>query len=333
MSGCINTTLSFSASGSPSGGTYAWSGGENPATGQGANFQTQFSSSGQKTVTVTYTCPDGATATANVNVKVLDGIEFQTDSGAPLSSPLRLGITVGSHDRKRHLRAAVCPASEVNNVTLSASSGVTISNVHISGNYITFDAVGNAASSTRGDQSITATDSSSGTTVAQAVSVVVPSKVGSPHDLTGGGLVSQNMDLDATTSPGWGGATPGNVLLSTIYVRFLVITVTDQFDDNIGDIYAGALVSEYGGTSINQNLTTSSTYSDPVGVAFNPANPIVPAGSARANSWPTSALLPMQNFSATQNIPVEVDGFPLNPAIVNRQVAATPPSTVTITWP
>ena len=33
------------------------------------------------------------------------------------------------------------------------------------------------------------------------------------------------------------------------------------------------------------------------------------------------------------DIPVEVDGFSLNPAVVNRTVVATPPNSITIIWP
>jgi hypothetical protein len=185
---------------------------------------------------------------------------------------------------------------------------------------------------TRGDAMIIATHSSGGMSK-YPVSVVVPFQVGTPHDVTGGGLVAANRVLDATTSPAIIGLPPGQVQLATIYVRFLNILVWDQFGDTIGTLYAGAAVTELGGIAINQNLTAASTYSDPVGFFFVPVIAVVPAGSPAALAWPTQPLAPMQARTATQNISVQIDGFALTPAIVNRGVTATPPNTVTITWP
>lgn len=273
--------------------------------------------------------------TADARITVVT-VEFQTDGGATLPSPLRIGITVGSHNRTQHLQAIIKPDAEAANVTLTASSALSLSNVARTGNTIKFDLVGVTRSTTRGDASIIATHTS-GVTVKQAVSVVVPAQVATPHDTNGGGLVSQNVALDATTSPALGDPIPpGTVALVTIYDRFLNITVKDQFGDLIGDLYQGASITE-GGIPINQSLSAASTYSDPVGPVFakspDIAVTVVPRGSADATAWSSQPLVPMQFRSTTQNIPVEVDRFSLHPAIENRQVTATQPNTVTITWP
>ena len=89
----------------------------------------------------------------------------------------------------------------------------------------------------------------SGSTLAtKPVSVVVPGKVATPHD-TMGQFVEANRVLDATTSPAIHDLPPGQVALATIYMRFLVITVKDQFGDLIGDVYKDAVVTETIGTS------------------------------------------------------------------------------------
>lgn len=311
----------------PGNKTVTWSGdtGISPNI-SGNTLRARYASSGDKTVTAT--CEQSS---RSVTVKVID-VAFQTGAGAALPFPLRVGITAAGHDRTQHLRAVVTPASEAANITLTASASMTMTNVARTNNIITFDLVGNTRSMTRGDAMITATHSN-GSMTKYPVSVVVPFQVGTPHDVTGGGLVAANRVLDATTSPAIIGLPAGQVQLGTIYVRFLNIIVWDQFGDTIGTLYAGAAVTEHGGIPINQNLTAASTYSDPVGFLFAPAVAIVPAGSPAALAWPTRPLEPMQAQTATQNISVEIDGFALAPAIVNRRVTATPPTTITIVWP
>ena len=99
------------------------------------------------------------------------------------------------------------------------------------------------------DLSATITAKRSGSTLAaKTVSVVVPGKVATPHD-TMGEFVEANRVLDATTSPAVYDLPNNQVALVTIYVRFLVITVKDQFGDLIGDVYKDAVVTETIGTS------------------------------------------------------------------------------------
>jgi hypothetical protein len=275
-------------------------------------------------------------------------ITFQKSDGTSLPSPFRVGIsatTLGGvvHNRTQQVRVVVEPSSQAANVTVQVSNKLQLSNLNTSGGVITFGVVGVTKSDDPGDASIQV--KRSGNTLSTApVSIVVPAKVATPHDTQGGGVIIENRVLDASTSPAIIGLPSGQVQLSTIYVRILSITVRDQFDALIGDIYPGAEVSELSGGSyhsINQSLTTSSTYSDPVGVSL--ASSVVAAGSSAANSWPTQAKIPAPAgcFPDTQNIAVRVDGFNLNPAIANRMVeicgngssTTSPPVSLTITWP
>ncbi len=322
----LSEEVVITATTDPGNKTVTWSGdsGINPNI-SGNTLRARYASSGNKTVTAT--CEQSS---RSATVKVID-VQFQTGTGAALPFPLRIGITAGGRDRTQHLRAVVTPASEAANITLTAGASLTMTNVARVNNIITFDLVGNTRSTTRGDATIIATQSN-GSMTKFPVSVVVPAAVATPHDVTGGGLVAANRVMDASTSPAIIGLPAGQVQLGTIYVRFLNILVHDQFGDTIGTLYAGAAITERG-FAINQNLTAASTYSDPVGFFFVPLVAIVPAGSPAAIAWPTQPLLPMDARTATQNIPVEVDGFALTPAIVNRRVTATPPNGITITWP
>ena len=266
-------------------------------------------------------------------------IQFQKQSGAPLSSPFRVGISYGAHDRTQHLRAVVQPASEVGKVNLNFTSGIGVTNIAIVGNAINFDLFGIVKSDSPGDQNVTATHPA-GLSVSQPISVVIPGKVAEPHDTNGGLLFVTNFLGSAASSPVIDGVPQGQVELVTIYVRFLKVKVVDQFDNPIGDLYQGAAILEDDPTvgpgffPLNQSLFSDSTYLDPVGTAreFKPPAFVSPA-SAAALQWPLQPPLPMGSFSRTQNIEVEVDGFLLNPSIVGRTIMATPPDTLTITWP
>lgn len=256
--------------------------------------------------------------------------------GSALPQQFRLGITGtvisgGAISRKQSLKATVTPATAAANVTIDVSSKITLSNVQRNGGTITFDVVGNSASTNAGDSVILAKLGAAIST-SVPVSVVVPSKIATPHDTTGT-YQAVNRVLNASTSPAILGLAAGKVSLQTIYVRNLTITVKDQFNGLIGDIYAGAEVTETFGTtnfSINQPLLSSSTYTDPVGLGIEDS--VVDATSAATN-WSSQPLQPMVNASATQNIPVRVDGFLLVPAISARTWTTTFPNTLTISWP
>src|SRR5204863_2798754 len=113
------------------------------------------------------------------------------------------------------------------------------------------------------------------------------------------------------------------VYLYSNYLRYLTITVCDQFGDLIGSLYQGAEVSELSGcggfASMNQPLTSASTYLDPTGTGQLFAT--VAADSFSANNWPKAGIAPPPAGCTTfppVSVSVRVDGFDLNPAIVNR---------------
>lgn len=273
-------------------------------------------------------------------------VTFQKSTGAAITPPLRIGITIGAHDRTQQLQAVVQPSTATSTVTLTASNQLKLSSIQTKGNIITFSLVGVTKSNNRGDALITAT--ANGTTVGTlSVSVLVPGQVGTPHDTgTGETLVIKNFALNETTSPVAIGVPSGQVWLVTGYYYFLTITVLDQFGGKIGDLYSGSTVTETWigdgqNHNTNQNLTTNSTYTDPTGYG----KPLyiwgnfVSATSTQAKDWVKATTptlpLPISPVSWTDNLPVQVDGFDLNPAIVNRQITTNigPPPTITIIWP
>jgi Bacterial Ig-like domain (group 2) len=262
-------------------------------------------------------------------------ITFQKANGASLPSPLRVGITANNHDRKQQLRAMVEPAAEAANITLSVSAKLQISDVSNSSGTINFKVVGITKSASQGDATITATHNA-GTTSTHSVSVVVPSKVGTPHETFSGNVTGVNLVGSPTSIPPID-SPPGRVELLTMFIRTLTILVLDQFDSPVGDLYAGANITEFGGTPINVTLSSSSTYPDVVGHGISRDyplnNPYLP-NSPEALSWSTDSPVTMfVGNDITQNISVEVDGFALNPAIVNRRWVATPPNGLVIIWP
>src|SRR6266404_3652041 len=289
------------------------------------------------------------TLTSDLPIVVVQ-VAFQKSDGTALPDPLRMGIsatTLGGtlHDRTQHLRAVITPAAEASNVTISGNNKLTVTQGTTSNGVINFDCVGKNQSGSHGDGTIKANHSGMVIGTA-AVDVLVPHNVSATHDTVGGGLIIANRALDATTSPGWVCLPPGQVRLMTIYVRFLTVTVCDQFGGLMGDLYQGAEVSELADCdgvyhSINQPLSASSTYLDPDGTGVGTTN--VAAGSADAINWPTQPRNPIPAGCFTEpveSIQVKVDGFLLSPGIANRQwticgdgVSTTsPPVTVTISW-
>ena len=224
---------------------------------------------------------------------------------------------------------------------------MSISNQVNSGEYKTFDAVGTNKSDNPGDASIKAIVAGAGTATTASVSVVIPRSIATPHDTTGAGLVIQNMALNVKTSPGLIEVPSSQKKLVTVYIRWLVITVKDQFTDLIGDIYPDAEVSEAqeGSSlvfSINQHLTSSSSYVDPVGAAIGTAI-VASTDTTSINNWITGSTknpLPSGLTPDVQRLSVFVDNFHLrpDPAIANRTITysgsgtTSPPVSMTINW-
>jgi hypothetical protein len=266
-------------------------------------------------------------------------------------------ITPVRHDRTQQLLLLVTPPSAASNIDIVAEGSdghAQISNIianNPSPGFVTFSIVGTSKSLNQGDVTLKAKMKDSGTRIPPfaQVSVIVPHNISSMHDTTGR-LDIENRWLDDTTSPAIILLVPHTVELSTIYVRFLNIIVCDQFGALIGDVYGspGAEVTEQAPdgswVTINQYLTTNSTYSDPVGDRVPRTPSVVAKGSSDATSWLGARLLPYPSGCPTfapQNISVRVDGFDLTPSVVDRRLALCgdgsstgPPNvTITITWP
>ena len=267
--------------------------------------------------------------------------------GSGLSYPLRLGKTgtlVGGGaaiDRTQHLSAKVSPPILASYVTIDAGSKVTLSNVSIDNTrgIVSFDVVGNTRSTDKGDSYIKAKylgDDLPDTN--KPVSVVVPSKIATPHDHTGTYVGATNMVLDGDSVPAIWGLNSNDVYLATAYCRNLTITVTDQFDALIGDVYLNAVITEtdpgHPNQKINQSLTSSSTYTDAI-CALSPRSGthIVTRGSSAASSWPTDPHEPMTYNIYVSDPGVQVDGFgDLDPGLEGRVVTDSPPNSIFISW-
>lgn len=198
------------------------------------------------------------------------------------------------------------------------------------------------ASEPKGDNFITAFVGAYEVARARVV-VVIPTAIATPHPEFDGQVNGVNMALSATSRPALQPGDlnfplPGNVAVVTAYLTPLTITVNDQFGTTLNAIYAGAQVTERGGEIINQQMTAQGTYTDPVGaLAFLGQTPAAQATAENLASVPRQ-LAP--EVDETLNIPVEVGGHSLNPAIVNRRVwfrhlpgPVMPRGRLTIIWP
>lgn len=272
-------------------------------------------------------------------------VTFQRSNGAALPSPLRLGISSVNLDgttqnRTQQLRAVVTPAAQASSITIAGNKvQVSSPSADATTGIITFGAVGIAPSVQQGDGSITA---KVGSTVIRShpVTVVVPSKL--THN-AGGSLVIQNKAMNVTTTPPAIDVPSTQMQLNTIYYKPFTVTVKDKWDVHVGDVYAGAEVTEVVGNiqeaSINFPLTSSGTFTDPVGrTKFGIT---VPASDPRVAAWPSQpklqALEPGNcSDTGTQNITVFVAGFELDPPIARSVVLCrnlTGAYSLEVTWP
>ncbi len=247
------------------------------------------------------------------------------------SCPQRIGITKNNHDRTKHCSASVTPSAEAANITLSASSSLSLSNVQNPGTgTINFDLVG-TSSTALGGALVIATHSA-GFSFTNTLSVIIPAAVGVPHPQFNGNVAGVNFVATSSSSPPVVGIpAPNNAQLVTLYQTTQSIPVVDQFGTPCGDIYDGSTITEQGGIAINQTLS-GSAYNDPVG-------PLMPGEATTSNSqdalaWPTQPVIPMsQGVDTRGSVSVEVDTFSLSPAVTNREIKFTLPNTLQIVWP
>ncbi|MFH0938869.1 MAG: hypothetical protein V1899_06275, partial [Planctomycetota bacterium] len=262
-------------------------------------------------------------------------VEFK-ENGVKLPNPFRMGISTAAFDRSRHLTDVITPWEETDNITLSVDGrGISLLNIQPSFGEIDFDVLATEATGIL-EPAIKATHSS-GSVFWQYVSVVVPSAIGRSHPQPSGPVNGVNRCADAGTSPAMPGVPAGSCRLITNYDQELQVSVVDQFGETIGDLYKGSAITEYSAMiPINQILQPDSTYVDLVGryEDKNYVRTMVLTTSTDAITWPTDPVMLLQRSNPLpQNIPVQVDGFSLNPAVINRQVITTPPKNVQIIWP
>jgi hypothetical protein len=235
------------------------------------------------------TGPFQQTNTDNATVVQVTFSKVNADgSTTSLSGILRAGITAtGSdgvkRDRTQTIQAVVNPATETGNISISGvtvqgggQATVSVKNTNTSAGTITITVSGTTRSANAGDFSVIAKHNPTGAQFAQQVSIVVPAQIATPHPQPSGVAdPGVNRVLSVSTSPVCFGA-GSNVCLVTDYTTPLTITVWDQFGSTIGDLYAGATISETIGkdsSPINQALTSSSTYTDPFGLLEQPNTP------------------------------------------------------------
>jgi hypothetical protein len=159
--------------------------------------------------------------------------------------------------------------------------------------------------------------------------------IGAPHPTFNGKVTPTNAALDASSVPTWFGSLgAGDVELVTEAITTLSVPVVNQFGNALGGEYNGHMVDE-DGKPINV-VINNGKYPDDVGVFVLPTaaqsqGPVL-QGSLAEQNWLAGAPLAIPNQSYTQNIPVEVAGFTLDPSVANRGVDYNN-GTLTITWP
>ena len=167
---------------------------------------------------------------------------------------------------------------------------------------------------------------------APVVVVVVPKRIRPPYPEADGDVQSENVALYQGSSPAFQSVPQGAVLLSTIYVHWLPITVEDQFQKPLDDLYAGVTVEEKLGLAdrdINQKLDSSGGYRDPVGWYIEKGR--AAKLSDEESQWTGSTnYLPMPAVDFRQDIPVKVAGHEVGP--IKRRIILTPPRKVEIIW-
>jgi hypothetical protein len=322
-------------------------------------------------VEVTVTGPDGSTA-VDSGMAILDYAIREADCGEEgilfvaagagkkaeakadvvevkfesMGDPHRIGITK-SIDRTQHLQATVSPKKYTNDVELSVdTTKLKLSNAQKDPDtgVIKFDLVGTHQSTEKGDAWVKATvNGVPGAEFTRKVSVVVPAKVWSNHEAGRGEfkpVLSRPALLNAGTSPPApeGGPPIPNTegWESVVAMADTTVFVVDQFDHGIGAIYLGANISESGpGGTINQTLQANSGYTDKIGrLDIAPPPTHVTLGSAAAAAWLANTPQPLATGPWSDgDVDVWVDGFKLNPGVVNRKTRSVAPDIIEIDWP
>ncbi len=268
---------------------------------------------------------------------------------------LKLGVSTLNKDRHRTIKAIVEPSSAVDDVQVTISKGASDLAFQgapfRSGGAVICDIQG--VGTTGSDMNGCKVEAKLfGKSVAEAnVTVVVPQQITMQSQ---GSYGSHNEIANEGTSPAFQGVPTYQAVRITRYGWTVTVTVRDQNGDPIGDskLYLDAPVFEAfpprgGGrlmfgtpTPINRKILADSTYLDPVGASFwrnYPGPPprtlfLDPFNIGFVNNANPVFGLPnvTKPESRTDTFQVQVDGFPLKPAIT-RTLTLSPGPTLTLT--
>jgi hypothetical protein len=201
-----------------------------------------------------------------------------------------------------------------------------------------------------GDIIIIARYKDSQTVGGERVIVQIPYNIGTPHPEWEGEVDGRNDGLNLGTSPVAPDAPEGYVRVVTQYTHTLNVPVVDQFGVAL-ELYVDLNLPVFEDSiNINKTLTQAGTYEDPVGVfsgfKINNSSLYIPEGSEEEDAWKAgygftyegveypAGPLPMESCPpASENPSISIGGHVLAEGIGNRQVTATAPNHLKITWP
>jgi hypothetical protein len=263
-----------------------------------------------------------------------------------LDGPKRIGVVrTNSVAKEQTYTVTVSNAADAASVKLKKTQKST-GDVHdipaptIDGTKVTFKVKGKTASdpNMQDDVTLTATSDANPTGDSIDISVVIPAKVDSPHHQGIFNNVRWSPHvLDRDSHPPAPNCPIGSVYPANGAFVDLTIEVVDQYGNGIGDLYEGAEITENDGIKINRKLDRESKYIDTTG-GYLP----VTDGEGKAVTFPKAVganwlKQPSRNVQNSDlkdcSRDVEVDGFKLNPGVVNRKYRTIYPDKLEIIWP
>ena len=275
-------------------------------------------------------------------------ITFQLADGASLpdsSFGLRIGMpsrtNLHKEDRKTVLRAIVDPASALKEIDFTNNGRVFIKRKDISNDTAELEITGLIPSNAPGDTKIAAIVKSDKALIKSAtLTLVIPAKF-ADFPTSGVSKPAVNIGVNENSIPAFPELKKEAVFLITLYPYELTIKVVDKWDNPIGDLYAGALITERrsGNNKVNSTnvfLSADSTYTDVTG-AFEPRNgrPDLTKSyflvkSDEAMMWKDQDKLPYSikgnNLIIQQEMTVAVDGYDL--PLLRRDIKLSNPPVV-----
>jgi hypothetical protein len=233
-----------------------------------------------------------------------------------IEGPGRIGKTTSNKDRSVEM-VVTTQSGNANNIQLIATQGggkVTIEFLEVSSeSSAKFKVTGYEASDAENDITLEAT--CDGASANKSLTVVIPASVGSPRPLDQDFNVQATpMAQNSTTSPPWYGVNPPDKVLTVYAKTTLVVQIKDQFGEDLRG-YNGADVTESLDQGpfnpINQTLSPSGQYSDPVGIGSLAPNPPYSENptdnQATIDQWLNSQPSGPSSGHSTRTIRIKID--------------------------